>query len=195
MGNKITFWLLSLGLMMSGSLAQAEALTLEQLMTESGAVIEVTDQLAEVPVQDNDIFQYQRSYRSKDKLLELRIALRPLERLKIEYQDPHNAAPEPNHIFPLIFDSLVGQLAKAGRMPSREYTNEEAKQKFNADWAAAAVFDIEPEFSADYQQALLLALHRNNRGDAYLVFLFDDYDQVKPILKQNLAALRFAEDS
>jgi hypothetical protein len=187
----ITYWLLLVAILAVP--VQAQVLNLEQLMEESGATLQVSEAMVEVPVQANEIFSYQRGYRSDDKLLELRVALRPLQRLQIEYQDPHNAAPEANHIFPLIFDSLVGQLARSGRMPSREYSTEEAKQKFNADWAAAAVFDIEPEFSSDYQQALLLALHRNNRADAYLVFLFDDYDQVKQTLRQNLAALRFSE--
>ena len=167
----------------------------EQLLQESGVELNPGDEFEPVAVVPNELFEYQQAFRTHDRLLERRVALRPLQRLEIEYQDPHNAAPEPNHIFPLIFDSLIGHLARSGAMPSREYDAGQARQKFNADWAAAAVFDVEPEFGGGYDQALLLALHRNNRADAYLVFLFDDYQRVKEVLNRNLSSLRFREGS
>lgn len=169
----------------------AQAPDASVLMQESGATLTVSAALQPIVVQPSRLLPYQKAFRSEDQQLELRVALRPLQRLTIEYQDPHSSAPEPNHIFPLVFDSLVGQLAVAGRMPTREFSTQQARELFNADWAAAAVFDIEPEFSSDYRQALLLALHSNNRADAYLIFLFDDYEPVKTRLRENLAALRF----
>ncbi len=53
------------------------------------------------------------------------------------------------------------------------------------------MFDVVDEFSSDYQQGLLLAIHRNNVSDAYVVFLFDDYKAVKPTLNQAMQTVVF----
>jgi len=82
-------------------------------------------------------------------------------------------------------------LSGGGHSPTREFPAQQAKGKFNADWAAAAVFDVSPEFKSDHKQALLVALHRNKLADAYVVLLFDDHDKVKPLIDASLSALRF----
>lgn len=67
-----------------------------------------------------------------------------------------------------------------------------APDLFNADWAAAAVFDVNEEFSYRFDQGLLIAMHKTGKADAYVVFLFDDYAEVKSSIKENMVALRFA---
>lgn len=109
----------------------------------------------------------------------------------MDYEDPHNAAPEPNHIFTMMFTALIGQLSSGGSSPHREYQQQEAQTRFNADWAALSVFDVEPEYSTDFSQAFLLALHKNNLSDAYMVILFNDYSEIKPALEQVMQSLRF----
>ena len=59
------------------------------------------------------------------------------------------------------------------------------------DWAAIAVMDVNRDFSTEYEQLLLLALHKNNASDAYVIILFDDYAAVKPEINSLLASLRF----
>ena len=130
--------------------------------------------------------------RSPDGSLGIRLAIRPLKRLRIDYDDPHGSVPDPNHIFPLVFESLASRLAGGGHAPSSPYPPDQAHAKFNADWAAAAVFDTVPEFSAEHKQALLVAIHRNKVADAYLVFLFDDYANVKTTLQAAMNTLVFA---
>lgn len=38
---------------------------------------------------------------------------------------------------------------------------------------------------------LMLALHKNDKADAYADFLFNDYAQVREIVQQSMSALRF----
>jgi hypothetical protein len=135
---------------------------------------------------------YERALRSPDGLIEIRIAVRPIKRLRIDYDDPHGAAPDPNHVFPLVFESLAGRLSGGGYAPSRPYPPDQAREKFNADWAAAAVFDTADDFATDHRQGLLLAIHRNGVSDAYLVFLFDDYVAVRERLNEAMKTLVFA---
>jgi hypothetical protein len=84
-------------------------------------------------------------------------------------------------------------LSDRGHTPSREYPARQAREIFNADWAAAALFDANPHFAGDFRLALLVAVHRSQRADAYAIFLFDDQDLAKPRIDASLDALRFAD--
>jgi hypothetical protein len=71
--------------------------------------------------------------------LELRYAVRPLGRIVVDYEDPHSSAPDPNHMFPLMFHSMVTLLSNGRHSPTREYPREQTGGKFNADWASSRV--------------------------------------------------------
>jgi len=51
--------------------------------------------------------------------------------------------------------------------------------------------DVNRDFSTEYDQLLLLALHKNNASDAYVIILFDDYAAVKPEIDSVLGSLKF----
>ena len=135
---------------------------------------------------------YEYALRHDSGGLEIRYIIRPLGRISIDYNDPHNAAPEPNHLFPLLFESLINELSSGGNTPNKEYPQAQARELFNAGWAAAAVFDVNPEFSNDYSQALLIGIHKDNQADAYSLFLYNEYPQVKEIIQGALSTLSFA---
>lgn len=163
----------------------------EALVAEGGLTYRPPRGFAAVEPELSPLFSYEHAVRHPDVDLELRYAVRPIARIEIDYQDPHNAAPEPNEIFPLLFSSLIDLLSRGGHSPTRQYPPEQALHLFNADWAAASVFDVNPSFSQRYGQALLIALHRNQQADVYLIYLYDDYDPVRTIIKDSLSALRF----
>ena len=110
--------------------------------------------------------------------------------MKIDYSNPHNSAPEPDHLFNMLFASLAEQLPSGGNTPRREYTTEQAKELFNADWAAA-VFDASQQLTKDDKQGLLVAVHKNGKADAYTVFLFNSYPEVKQRINTTLPSLQF----
>lgn len=169
--------------------SEAQLAGFESLVAEAGLVFDPPAGFDDVVPRANPVMDYERALRSRDGALEIRYAVRPLQRLRIDYDDPHGAVPDPNHIFPLMFESLVSRLAAGGHSPSREYSAEDAAAKFRADWAAAAVFDVNPDFNAGHRQGLILGLHRNRRSDAYVVILFDDYPTVKPRLERAMSSL------
>ncbi len=164
----------------------------ESLLAEAELVFSPPEGYQELPAGRTPMLDYERALLSPDGLLEIRIAIRPLKRLRIEYDDPHGATPNPNHIFPLVFESLATRLSGGRHTPSNTYPPERAREKFNADWAAAAVFDTVEEFDAGHRQGLLVAIHRNKVSDAYVVFLFDDYAAAKQSLQAAMQTLVFA---
>lgn len=161
------------------------------LLDEAGLNFHFPSDYQVIEVMHTEFFPHEYAIRLNDKSLEIRYSIRPLSRIEIDYEDPHNAAPEPNHIFTMMFTALIGQLSSGGSSPHREYSLQDAKQKFNADWAALSVFDIESAYSSDYTQAFLVAMHKNHLSDAYMVILFNDYAEIKTTLEQAMQTLRF----
>lgn len=166
--------------------------------SDFGTLLEEAELAFEAPVSYVDIapgrtpmLDYERAIRSPEGDVEVRFAVRPLKRLQIEYDDPHGATPDPNHIFPLVFESLASRLAGGRHAPSNEYAPEQAEALFNADWAAAAVFDTVADFDTEFRQGLLVAIHRNQVADAYTVVLFNDYAGAKPQINAAIRSLRF----
>jgi len=91
----------------------------------------------------------------------------------------------------MLFTTITERLAAGRHSPRREYSPAEAKQLSNADWAAASVFDVDPAVSAEYPEALLLALHKRGKADAYVMFLYRDPERAKPIIHEAQSALSF----
>jgi len=161
------------------------------LLNEAGLELGKLGNFEPLEPKKNALLDYEHAVISQDQQLEIRFAIRPLQRVEIEYEDPHGSVPDPNHIFPLMFESLAIKLSGGSHTPSREYSMKMAQEVFNADWAAAAVFDVSSEFDTQYSQGLLLAIHKSKISDAYSVFLFDDYETVKPLINAHLSALKY----
>lgn len=176
----------------SAAPALSAVTSFEQLAAEADLVFVSPEGFDDVEPRANPLLSYERAIRHHTGALEVRYAVRPLGRVQIEYEDPHSSAPEPEHLFPMMFNSLIAQLSAGGHSPSREYPPEQARELFNADWAAASVFDVDPEFSRDYREGLLIALHRNGKADAYVVYLYNDYTAVKTLVDDTLSALSFS---
>jgi hypothetical protein len=66
---------------------------------------------------------------------------------------------------------------------------------FNAGWAAAVVFDVEPGFTREYVGGLMLAMHKNRMADAYVIYLFNDYEAAKLRINENLTTLVFSKEA
>ncbi len=182
-------------LLLANSLSAEERTipTFQELLTEAGLELKVPDGFDEIELQKNPILQHEKAMRNQDGSLELRYVIRPLSRIEIDYNDPHSAVPEPNHMFNMLFHTMIGNLTKRGsRNPTKEYSLAQAKEFFNADWAAVSVFDVVPEYTDEYTQVMMLALHKNDKSDAYAIFLFNDYAHVKQAVQQSMSAMKFS---
>jgi len=190
--RKIVFSLL-LGIALSAVAATelASRQAFDRLLDESGMRLEPSQKLIDLPIRANPVLPYEHAMRHDSGELELRFIIRPLERIEIEYNDPHNAAPEPNHLFPLLFESLIDRLSANSNSNSRTLSKSEAKEKFNAQWAALSVFDINPEFSSEFNNAMLLAMHKNDQADAYTVFLYNDHELAKQLINEVISTMSF----
>ncbi|MGB5328521.1 MAG: hypothetical protein WBO58_09890 [Gammaproteobacteria bacterium] len=163
----------------------------DQLLLEAGLRIETRQSYTDIPIHANPVLPYEHAMKHESGALELRFIVRPLNRIEIEYNDPHNAAPEPNHLFPLLFESITNRLSVGSDTPSSTFSESQAKESFNANWAAASVFDVRPEFAAGYQNGLLIGIHRNEMADAYTLFLYNDHEQAKLLINEAISIMSF----
>lgn len=170
-----------------------ETVSFDTLLTESHLTFQPPPGGTEIPPHPVPGFSFQKGLYYAEQGVQLHVAVRPLARMRIDYDDPHSSAPEPDHVFPLVFASLTGALAGTKDSRSREFPAEKAKSLFNAHWAAAAIFDLDPALSGGYRTGLLLAMHKSRKGDAYSLFLFNDPEASKAFLSLSQAALKFID--
>lgn len=165
----------------------------KQLLVESGLRFETPENYIDIPIQANPVLPYEHALKHESGTLEMRFIVRPLNRISIDYIDPHNAAPEPNHLFPLLFESITNRLSVGSDTPNSTFSEEAAQHTFNAHWAAASVFDVDPEFAPGYQSGFLIGMHKNQLADAYTLFLYNDHEQAKTLINAALSTMSFAE--
>jgi len=165
--------------------------TFEDLLTEAGLEYTLPAGFEPVPVEYNDVLPYQYRVRSTDGTVEIRYTIFPLDRVEIDYDDPHSSAPEPDHLFTLLFPGIITAVSGWGHYKSKDYPPDEALRLFRADWAGVAVLKPTPEYSPDYHQALIVAMHRNGHADVYQIFLGNDLKHIGEVAERVEASLRF----
>lgn len=170
-----------------------DPVTFAGLLEEAGLEYEIPAGFVEVPVEFNEVLPYQYRVRSTDGTVEIRYTIFPLNRVEIDYDDPHSSAPEPDHLFTLLFPGILTEISGWGHYKSKDYPASEALRLFNADWAAVAVMQVIPEYSPDYRQALVVAMHRNGHADAYQIFLGNDLKHLGVVAARVEASLRFKQ--
>lgn len=171
--------------------AEYSGVRFTDLLNESGMTYEPPAGFSDVEQGDTSSFQSEKRLVSDDGRIEILYQLRPLGRIRVDYEDPHNSAPHPNDLFEMLFRSVAQSLALGGLFNSRAYPAEQAQELFNAGWAAFAIFDLHPSLSADYQYGMLLAIHRNDAADAYTLFLTNDLEASKQKIQSAMTSLRF----
>ena len=77
------------------------AITFEVLLDEGSMTFTEPEGFSNVPPEPNSIMNYEKALRHNDAVMEIRYAIRPIARATVEYEDPHNAAPDPNHLLPI----------------------------------------------------------------------------------------------
>jgi len=170
---------------------EAKTVTFAELLEEAGLEYSLPAGFKEVPVEYNEVLPYQYRVRSNDGSVEIRYTIFPLSRVEIDYDDPHSSAPEPDHLFTLLFPGILTEISGWGHYKSKDYPPDEAIRLFNADWAAVAALEVIPEYSPEFRKALVVAIHRNGRADAYQIYLGNDLKRLGEVAAKVEASLRF----
>ncbi len=178
-------------ILLPGIAGASEDIGFQQLLEEGGLEFQPPEGMQAKKVEPAYVMPYEARYVSKGGELEVRYAIRPLQRIEIDYQDPHNAAPAPNDLFNMLFRTLSETLARDHQVISRIYPADKAREEYRAGWAAIGVFDLSPDISSKYREAMLIAIHQNDKADAYTLFLTNDLAAQKARIKELRSNLKF----
>jgi hypothetical protein len=124
--------------------------------------------------------------------LEVRLSLRALQDAEVDYEDPHSSKPAPEHIYPLLYTAIVQEIATDPHSASGGF-GENALGEFHADWGQMSVLTPKKAYTESYSSMMFLAIHRRAAADAYMVFLFNDYEAVKAQIQSAMTSLRFLD--
>ena len=73
--------------------------TFQQLLDDASLSLHEPDGFIKKEPEENTVLSYEYALQHQQKKLAVRYAIRPIAMVQIDYEDPHNAAPEPNHLF------------------------------------------------------------------------------------------------
>lgn len=144
------------------------------------------------PGESTPQLDYEGKLVTEDGKLEVRLALRCLADAEVDYEDPHSSKPAPEHIYPLMYTAIVQEISTDPHAPSGGF-GEAALTEFHSDWGQMSLLTPKPEFGGDYSSMIFLAIHRRAAADAYMVLLFDDYEEVKDQVKSAMGSLSFLD--
>jgi hypothetical protein len=144
------------------------------------------DGLVEVPTIENEQMNYEYALKYPDKNFEVRYAIRPLDIIMKEYQESIKNKKEgetilhPNKYCSPSLQATVLNIS-GGQLPNiAQFDSDAVKTEFNADWGATTFVELGEEFGQSYKYCVVVAIHKDDTGDAYIFFLSDtkvDFDK------------------
>jgi len=150
-----------------------------------------------VPVVENEDVIYQYAIKSKKVKLELRYSIFSLKEHIREYEEfkkkKNGVMIDPNSppAYYAMTIAVVMNIAGTEKYNETKLAPEAVKTEFNADWGASYIVECKSGYSKGYKYATILALHRDNEADVYMVFLFDDLKTVMAEMLASFYSIKF----
>lgn len=137
-----------------------------------------------VAVRENTQLKYQLAIRSKIYNMEVRYAIHP-------------TVTEGGGLGSLMyFRTVIANIAQSDNpfsLPHEEFKQTDVQTEFNADWGASSIFPAKPSFAAPFDYCNLVHIHKDGRGSAFIIYLFnqEDANTVLPEMLRIFYVLRF----
>lgn len=169
----------------------------EQLLQETGMRFAHPDGFTPVPVMPNQGWAYHHAVQSPSRGLEIRYRIDSLPRLAAERVQARQgmavlASVDLNQIHLANTVATLFNLSGGQDRPLSAFPAEAVRAEFGADWGAIADFVLpEHVFGDEYRIGVLIALHRDDCADAYVLGLLCTPGADFAVLQQNFYALTF----
>lgn len=170
------------------------------LLSRAAMTFDPPDSLLEAEIQSNSQMNYEYALDYPDKHFEVRYAVRPLDSMLARYhQDtaqktPGSFSADPNKLHNALLQATLLNVF-GGHLPQiKAFPPETVKKEFNADWGGVASGRPASTFGLGFQFCLVVAIHKDNAGDAYYFYLADStitQPEFSRLLKPIFHALRF----
>jgi hypothetical protein len=148
------------------------------------------------PIENNQM-NYEIAYKHPTKRFEVRYAIRPMDNLLKEHQIREKSKNKgdinihPNKWYKSVFEATILNIS-GGQLPEYSIFDKEAvKREFNADWGATVGVTLEKEFGQGYKYCLVVFIHKDNLGDAFVFYLYDNKDLISEEMMPVFHNLKF----
>jgi hypothetical protein len=155
------------------------------------------DEYSEIQVIENQQMNYEYAIINNAKDFEIRYAIRPLDEMIKNYNEreknkkPGDTNIHPNKLHTATFQAVVFNVS-GGKFPKiGEFNPESVKKEFNADWGALTMVEVGKEFGTNYKYCFLIAIHKDDVGDAYCFYLSNTKEGITKNMQAPFHALRF----
>jgi hypothetical protein len=169
----------------------------DDLLIRANMTFDSPQDFGETEIIHNKQMNYDYAIKNKDKSLEIRYAVRPLDNLLKDYtikeqnKQPGDVYISPNKFYPAALQATIMNIS-GGKMPRiNVFPKEAIKTEFNADWGATTITEVGKEFGQNYKYCMIVAIHKDNIADAYYFYLFDKQETIQSALIPVFHALKF----
>lgn len=136
---------------------------------------------------------------SPDKKVEVRYAIMPLDSMIAKYKRPREKDEimiDPNNLHETMFtvitlNTSMGALSGGNPQEPSIFDSAAVMNEFGADWGATVGIPAGKEFGQDYKYCLIVALHKDDRADAWLFYLANDNKEIEQHLMDAFHSIRF----
>lgn len=170
----------------------------ERLLQETRMHFEQPEGFTPVPVQRGQGWTYQHAVRSPSGNLEIRYRIDSLARIAAERAPVERGLTEfvgvaTNTMHAAVAAATAFNLSGGNVHPLNPFPVESVRAEFGADWAAIVGFLIPANSPIpDYRVAWLIALHRDDRADAYILGLQrEQLSEHDLLMKESMYSLGF----
>jgi hypothetical protein len=149
------------------------------LMGRAAMTFDAPDSMIVTEIKNNSQMNYEYALATPGRHFEVRYAIRPLDSMLAKYnrdtaqKKPGNFSADPNKLHNALLQATLLNVF-GGHLPQiRAFPPEAVKNEFNADWGAVASGQPSGAFGAGYQACVVVAIHKDNAGNAYYFYLAD----------------------
>lgn len=168
-----------------------------KLMERSKMSFTAPEGYSETKIISNGQMSYEYAIKHNTQNFEVRYAIRPLDEELKDYnkwqknKGPNDIRIHPNKMYEAVFQATVLNVS-GGELPQwDEFPPQAVKHEFNADWGAVVVTTAGEEFGQKYKYCMTVALHKDDVGDAYYFYLYDDTKVMDDLMMTAFHSLRF----
>jgi len=169
----------------------------ELLLQETGMRFEQPNGFVPVPVRPDQVWAYHHAVLSPSRNLEIRYRIDSLPRLAAQRTQARQgmtvlASVDINQIYCANAAATLFNLSGGQDRPFNAFPAEAVRAEFGADWGAIVDFMLPQRSSSDeYKVGVLIALHRDDRADAFVLGLLREVGVEFDLLQKNFYSLVF----
>jgi hypothetical protein len=157
------------------------------------AEFKVSENYKTTDIINNNQMSYDFAIINKEKKVEIRYTIRPMDSLIIQKKNnPTSIMVDLNIMSKANFFAIAHNISDGiYKTQPINYDTTSSKKDYNANWGMMILVQPARQFANNYQNCFFVALHKNDIGDLYIFYLFEDVKDLQSILIRDSYFLKF----